>query len=100
MDDNDPIMQTRLDVAEMKGMLTQLVASHNERLNGHDRIINLHEARLNDKGKLLARHDERISDLEDDNSSRWGRVTGTIGLVVSGLVAVLAVFNSLRIGGI
>lgn len=95
----DPILQTRLDVAEIKGMLTQVISSHEARLVTHDARLESHEIRLNEKGKTLARHDERIRDLEDDNSARWGRVTGTIGLVVSSLVGLLAVVNSLRIPG-
>lgn len=97
MHEEDPIIQTRLDVAEMKGMLTTVVSSHAARLDRLDGTVNIHEARLNDKGKTLARHDERLSDLEEDNSARWGRLTGTLGLVISALVAVLAVFNALRL---
>ena len=97
-DTEETIMQTRLDVAEIKGMLTQVISSHDARLNAHDVRLDSHDNRLNEKKAVIARHDERIKDLEDDNSARLGRITGTIGLIISGLVAGLAILNSLRIG--
>ena len=93
MDNNDPIMQTRLDVAEMKGMLTQVVSNHEARLVAHDARLESHEIRLNDKAKNIARHDERIKDLEDDNTARSGKTIGTVGLVFTGLVGLIALFN-------
>lgn len=97
MTEEDPIIQTRLDVAEMKGMLTTVVSSHAARLDRLDGTVNIHEARLNDKGKTLARHDERLSDLEEDNSARLGRITGTAGLVIAALVALVSIVNTFRI---
>lgn len=91
MSDQDPVIQTRLDVAEIKGMLTQVISSHDARITASDARLNSHENRLNDKAKTIARHDERIKDLEDDNAARWGRVTGIVALVISGLVALLNV---------
>ncbi|GMM94765.1 hypothetical protein [Microbacterium sp. MTN4-26] len=99
MSTDDPIMQTRLDVAEMKGMLTQLVSSHAERLHQSETRHDSAEQRLNEKGKQIARLDERVNDLEDDNSARWGRVTGVLSLIISGVVGLVAIFNALRIGG-
>lgn len=92
-------MDLRVSVAEIKGMLTATLARHDQRLDQHEGTLNKHEGRLDDKGKTLARHDERIQDLEDDSTARWGRVTGTIGLIVSTLVGILAFFNSTRITG-
>lgn len=74
----------RISVAEIKGMLTATLARHDQRLDQHEGTLNQHGTRLNEKGKLLARHDERIKDLEDDNSARWGRVTGVLALLISG----------------
>lgn len=93
--DHDPIMQTRLDVAEMKGMLQALVGAHSERLTAHDIRLDNHDRRLNEKAGIVARHDERIQDLEDDNTARSGKLFGTIGLVISAIVALLSIVNSL-----
>lgn len=89
----------RIIVARIEGMLTATLARHDQRLDQHENTLNQHGGRLNDKGKQLARHDERLNDLEEDNTARWGRVTGTLGLIVSALVGILAFFNSIRIGG-
>jgi len=78
----------RISVARIEGMLSATLTRHDQRLDQHEGTLNNHETRLDDKGKLLARYDERITDLEDDNSSRWGRVTGVIALIISGLVAL------------
>lgn len=87
---DDPIMQTRLDVAEMKGMLTQIVSTHEARLLAHDVRLDTHDTRLNEKAKTLARHDEKISDTEEDvkqlqsdNTARLGRNLGVGGLIVA-----------------
>jgi hypothetical protein len=84
-DSDDAVMHTRLDVAEMKGMLTQLVSAHAERIHAAEVRLSAHEVRLNEKKAQIARHDERIQDLEDDNSGRWGRVMGVLGLIASGI---------------
>lgn len=89
----------RIIVARIEGMLTATLARHDQRLDQHEGTLNQHERRLNDKGKLLARHDERLLDIEDDNSGRWGRITGSLGLIVSALVGILAFFNTLRLNG-
>ncbi|MGW9345892.1 hypothetical protein ACWGR3_30595 [Streptomyces albidoflavus] len=73
----------RIIVARIEGMLTATLARHDQRLDQHENTLDQHGARLNEKGKLLARHDERLQDLEDDNSARWGRVTGVIALLIS-----------------
>lgn len=95
--EQDPILQTRLDVAEMKGMLAQLVSAHAERINALEVRSTEHEARLNDKKESIGRIDERVKDLEDDNTGRHGRTTGVISLIISGAVGLLAILNSLRI---
>ena len=95
VNETDPIMQTRLDVAEMKGMLQALVGAHSERLAAHDIRLDNHDVRLNDKDKIVARHDERLIDLEDDSSARSGKFYGTAGLVVSVVVGLITLINYL-----
>ena len=91
--ETDPIMQTRLDVAEMKGMLQALVGAHSERLTAHDIRLDTHDRRLSEKANAVARHDERIKDLEDDSTARSGKTLGTAGLVISAIVALITVAN-------
>lgn len=99
IDQGEQDLDLRIILARMEGMLNATLARHDQRLDQHEGTLSQHERRLNDKGKLLARHDERLKDVEEDNDARLGRVTGTVGLVISSLVALLAIFNALRIGG-
>ena len=79
VDDTD----LRISVARIEGMLTATLARHDQRLDQHEGTLNQHGRRLDEKGKTLARHDERLNDLEEDNSARWGRVTGILALLVA-----------------
>lgn len=73
----------RIIVARIEGMLTATLARHDQRLDQHEHALDQHGERLNEKGKTLARHDERLQDLEDDNSARWGRITGVLALLIA-----------------
>ena len=75
--ETDPILQTRLGVAEMKGMLQALVGAPSERLTAHDIRLDTHDRRLSEKANVVARHDERIKDLEDDSTARSGKTLGS-----------------------
>ena len=91
----DPTIQTRIDVAEIKGMLTAVVGAHSERLTAHDTRLDSHELRLNEKAKTIARHDERLNDLEEDSSARSGKFFGTAGLVVSVVAVVFTLLDKI-----
>lgn len=84
----------RISVARIEGMLTATLARHDQRLDQHEGTLTQHGARLDDKGKTLARHDERLNDLEEDNSARWGRVTGLIALLVAGGSTIYNMFTT------
>lgn len=73
----------RISVARIEGMLTATLSRHDQRLDQHEGTLTQHGHRLDEKGKTLARHDERINDLEEDNSARWGRVTGIVALLIA-----------------
>lgn len=76
-------LDLRVSVARIEGMLTATLARHDQRLDQHEGTLNDHGRQLGDKGKTLARHDERLNDLEEDNSARWGRVTGILALLIA-----------------
>lgn len=76
-------LDLRISVAKIEGMLTATLARHDQRLDQHEGTLDQHGRRLDEKGKTLARHDERIKDLEEDNSARWGRVTGIVALLIA-----------------
>ena len=83
----------RISVARIEGMLTATLARHDQRLDQHEGTLNQHGRRLDDKGKTLARHDERLNDLEEDNSARWGRVTGVLALLVAAASTLYAILT-------
>lgn len=83
----------RISVARIEGMLTATLARHDQRLDQHEGTITQHGVRLDEKGKTLARHDERLNDLEEDNSARWGRVTGLLALLVAAGGALYNMFT-------
>ena len=106
-EEDTQLMQTRLDVAEMKGMLSQALMSHDSRLINLEDRVNIHERRLNDKKAILARHDERfiavderLNGVEQANTSRSGRITGIIGTVLGCVAGAIAVYNLLNPTGI
>jgi hypothetical protein len=74
--------ELQLSVARIEGMLSSTLARHGERLDSHEGTLGSMEVRMREKGNTIARHDERIRDLEEDNSGRLGRITGTIGALV------------------
>lgn len=99
MTGDDPLTATRLDVAEMKGMLVQALAGHAERLAAVETALHAHESRLNEKKAMLARHDERLSDLEEDNTGRFTKWAATGGIILAVPGTALAIINFLRISG-
>lgn len=96
--DRADITQTRVDVAEIKGMLSTVITSHDSRIVGLEKFKETTDQRLNDKGKLLARHDERLNDLEDDKSSRQAKIFGILGAATAVSALLFAIFNRLTLG--
>lgn len=86
-------LDLRVSVARIEGMLTATLARHDQRLDQHEGTLNDHGRRLDEKGKDLARHDERLNDLEEDNSARWGRVTGILALLISAGVGLYGILT-------
>lgn len=89
---DDPLTATRLDVAEMKGMLTQALSDQNTRLTNLEKDnVSLH-ARLSDKAKEHATYAEKIRGLEkavnvleNDSRAKHARIVGTIGTVIAAI---------------
>lgn len=81
----------RISFARIEGMLTVTLARHDQRLDQHESTLTQHGSRLNEKAKTLARHDERLKDLEEDNAALWGRSLGLVGVLISGIVALLTI---------
>lgn len=104
---DDPTFQVRLDVAEVKGMLSQVISNHDTRIVNLETKTNVHDTRINEKGNQLARHDERIHDLEGDmkeaktdTKSREAKNLSVFGIGISTIVGLIAVFNFINDGGL
>lgn len=102
--DVDPTIQTRLDVAEMKGMLTMALQNHGERIVNLEGERDKLHTRLNEKGQRITVAEQQIMDLRGDvgvltesQRQQFGRSLQT----VVGLAAVggffVAVLNALGI---
>jgi hypothetical protein len=97
MGEDDALTQTRLDVAEMKGMLRQALSDHGQRISNVEREVVALHGRVSDKGKTLAAHGERIEDLENTNASRPGLIFGLVGAIVGASGLILAILNRVTI---
>jgi chromosome segregation ATPase len=104
---DDPTFQVRLDVAEVKGMLSQVISNHDTRIVNLETKTDNHDTRINEKGNQLARHDERIHDLEgdmkeakDDTKSREAKNISIFSIAIAGIVAVIALVNFINTGAI
>lgn len=107
VEEMDPTFQVRLDVAEVKGMLSQVISNHDTRIVNLETKTNNHDTRINEKGNQLARHDERLHDLEgdmkeakDDTKSREAKNISVISIIIAAVVGFVAVFNFINGGGI
>jgi len=106
-DEMDPTFQVRLDVAEVKGMLSQVISNHDTRIVNLETKTNNHDTTISHMGSNHARHDERIHDLEgdmkeakDDSKSREAKSLSIGSLIVAIVVGFVAVYNFITTGGI
>lgn len=102
----DVLMATRLAVAEIKGMLSVVIANNDTRIKALEEARVTHDIRLNDKSKDIARHDEKIKNMEadiqeakDDTKSKEAKNLAVGSLILGGVVALIAIFNFIT-GGI
>lgn len=102
--ENDPLLQTRLDVAEMKGMLTQALSNQESRIhNLESDNISIH-SRLSDKGKLLATHTEQIKNaekainiLENDNRARRANGLAVVAILIAGAGVIINLVDNVMV---
>lgn len=94
----------RIEVAEMRGMLSQALSDHGQRLVDLENDNRVIHGRLSDKGKTLATHTEQISGLqkavnaiEQNRIGAFARVGIVLGACTGIAGLMLAVFNAIRI---
>lgn len=102
--DDDALTKTRLDVAEMKGMLTQALSDQGSRIKALEGGNDLIHGRLSDRAKENATHAEKISGLEkavnvleNDNRARRASIIGIGGVIISAAALALAVINRITL---
>ena len=88
----------QISLARIEGMLTASLPRFDQRLDQHEGTLSALDQRMREKGNTLARHDERIKDIEEDNSGRLGRITGTIGSIIGIAALALALWNRTTVG--
>lgn len=101
---DDILTQTRLDIAEMKGMLRQALSDQGQRIANLEQSTTSLHGRISDKAKILATHTEQIGGvqravnvLENDNRARQGRILGIIAAVVGCAGLALSILNRITI---
>lgn len=64
--DLDAVTQTRLDVAEMKGMLTMALQNHGERITGLEAERDKLHNRINEKGQRITVVEGEVKEMRAD----------------------------------
>lgn len=102
---DDPLVQLHLSVAEIKGMLSTVIASHAEKISGLESKVSANEIRLNDKGRRLATLEEQsdnmeedIKEIKQDGNAKAARNLSVTSIVIAALVATLSIFNAFNGG--
>lgn len=100
------LVQVRVDVAEMRGMLSQALSDHGQRISNIEVDNRVLHGRLSDKGRILATHDEKIIGVEravnalENNRIGMPAKVGIFVAMATGIIGTsLAMYNSLRFGG-
>ena len=93
---DDPITQTRLDVAEMKGMLSVALSTQEQRTGKLEAEQAILHSRITEQAQVTARHGEQIADLESrpvppppPQPARWPPILASL-MSAAALVVVLA----------
>lgn len=86
----DATLQVRLDVAEMKGMLTMALQNHGERILGLEADRDKINTRLNEKARRLAITEAELKDTRQDVTQLQARADGQFGKSLQTLVATVA----------
>lgn len=88
---DDAVMQVRLDVAEMKGMLTVALQNHGERILGLEADRDKINARLTEKGRRLATVETEMRDTRADVVELQTLVRGQFGKALQTAVGLTAI---------
>ena len=102
--EDEPLTKLRIDVAEMRGMLSQALGDHGQRLTAQEaesRVLHTRVTALATAGTTaIARIDsaeKAINDLENAHLGFPARVSIALGSVTGLGGLALALFNSFRI---
>lgn len=101
-DPDDPLTQIRIDVAEMRGMLTTALQGQTDRLDQlAARDVPTLYSRSNAQGRQLAAHEEKLSDaradvaeLQTHSRGALGRVTEVLTPIIAGAALVFTLFGA------
>lgn len=89
--DMDAALQVRLDVAEMKGMLTVALQNHGERIVTLESSTEKINTRLNEKARRLATVETEMRDTRADVTELQTLQRGQFGRSLQTLVGLAAI---------
>lgn len=100
---DDPLMETRLALSEIKGMLKVLTDSHSNTLAAHSLRLGEHETRLNVKGKDIATIQEQnknqaedIRELKDNDKGQQAKNISVGNMIFTAIVSCIVIFNFIQ----
>jgi hypothetical protein len=100
MADTDPNLQLRIDVAEMKGMLTQALSDHSSRINNTEQALNVERDRVTKNGQDIGQHTVEITNIKNDlsviNTKLNGQLSKSVqigGGFIAGIAGIIGVIN-------
>lgn len=96
----DPWLQARLELAEIKGMLNVSLQSHNERITATEKDVSTIHSRLNSMSSKVTTAEEQIKHSQGDRVKLHRKVTqlderlqGQFGRSLQTLVGIVAVLG-------
>lgn len=87
----DATLQVRLDVAEMKGMLTVALQNHGERIVSLETANEKVNTRLNEKARRLSAVETKMEDTRTDVTELQTQLRGQFGRSLQTVVGLVAV---------
>lgn len=104
-EDRHDLVNVRISVAKMEGMLSQALSDQGARLTNAESEVNILHGRVTEKGRVIIEHTGRLNGLEKAvhtlEQAKIGIVAKTVGIIGSCtaiLALCLAAYNAMRIG--
>lgn len=96
-DENEQLTLLRLDVRGIQTTLDSMIRNQDTAIASLTSSVAAHEVRLDDKKAAIATLQAEVLALQQDNTASKASIRSTMGLVLSGIVGLIALINFIRI---